>query len=71
MDCISRNFTIFAIEIIFSLQSKSVSLLADSIEFLGDAANYGISLWVLVQSVWAHANVSLFKATSLVFLLSF
>ncbi len=59
------NFTMFAIEIIFSLQSKSVSLLADSIDFLGDAANYGISLWVLAQSVRMRAKASLFKAASM------
>jgi cation diffusion facilitator family transporter len=56
------NFAMFVIEIIFSLQSKSVSLLADSIDFLGDAANYGISLWVLAMSVKARATASLFKA---------
>lgn len=59
------NFVMFAIEIIFSLQSKSVSLLADSIDFLGDAANYGISLWVLAMSVKARATASLFKAASM------
>ena len=59
------NFFMFAIEIIFSLQSKSVSLLADSIDFLGDAANYGISLWVLAQSVRTRAKASLFKAASM------
>lgn len=59
------NFAMFAIEIIFSLQSKSVSLLADSIDFLGDAANYGISLWVLAMSVKARATASLFKAASM------
>jgi len=59
------NFAMFAIEIIFSLQSKSVSLLADSIDFLGDAANYGISLWVLAMSVKTRATASLFKAASM------
>lgn len=59
------NFVMFAIEIIFSLQSKSVSLLADSIDFLGDAANYGISLWVLAQSVRTRAKASLLKAASM------
>ena len=59
------NFIMFAIEIIFSLQSKSVSLLADSIDFLGDAANYGISLWVLAMSVKTRATASLFKAASM------
>nr|ACY24726.1 Co/Zn/Cd efflux system component [uncultured organism] len=55
----------FAIEIIFSLQSKSVSLLADSIDFLGDAANYGISLWVLALGVRTRAKAALFKAASM------
>jgi cation diffusion facilitator family transporter len=59
------NFIMFAVEIIFSLQSKSVSLLADSIDFLGDAANYGISLWVLAMRVKARATASLFKAASM------
>jgi Co/Zn/Cd efflux system component len=59
------NGMMFAIEIIFSLQSGSVSLLADSIDFLGDAANYGISLWVLAMSVKARATASLFKAASM------
>ncbi|MEN0037319.1 MAG: cation diffusion facilitator family transporter [Cellvibrio sp.] len=56
------NFAMFVVEIIFSLQVNSVSLLADSIDFLGDAANYGISLWVLAMSVRARATASLFKA---------
>jgi cation diffusion facilitator family transporter len=56
------NFAMFVIEIIFSLQANSVSLLADSIDFLGDSANYGISLWVLAMSVKARATASLFKA---------
>ncbi|WP_331350596.1 cation diffusion facilitator family transporter [Cellvibrio sp. UBA7671] len=59
------NFAMFAIEIIFSLQSKSVSLLADSIDFLGDSANYAISLWVLAMSVQTRAKASLFKAASM------
>lgn len=59
------NTLMFAIEIIFSLQANSVSLLADSIDFLGDAANYGISLWVLAQSVRTRAKASLFKAASM------
>lgn len=59
------NFVMFAIEIIFSLQSKSVSLLADSIDFLGDAANYGLSLWVLAMSVQTRAKASLVKAASM------
>jgi Co/Zn/Cd efflux system component len=59
------NALMFVIEIIFSQRANSVSLLADSIDFLGDAANYGISLWVLAMSVQVRAKASLLKAASM------
>lgn len=59
------NFVMFVIEIIFSQRANSVSLLADSIDFLGDAANYGISIWVLAMSVRTRARASLLKAASM------
>ena len=47
------NLAMFGIEIAGALQSGSVALLADSIDFLGDAVNYGASLAVLgMASVW-------------------
>lgn len=59
------NALMFVIEIIFSQRASSVSLLADSIDFLGDAANYGISIWVLAMSVQTRAKASLVKAASM------
>lgn len=59
------NFTMFAIEIFFSARANSVSLMADAIDFLGDAANYGISIYVLAMSVQARAKASLIKAASM------
>ncbi len=59
------NALMFLIEIIFSQRANSVSLLADSIDFLGDAANYGISIWVLAMSVQTRAKASLLKAASM------
>lgn len=59
------NFVMFAIELVFSQRANSVSLLADSIDFLGDAANYGISIWVLAMSVRTRARASLLKAASM------
>ena len=41
------NAAMFGIEIVGGLQASSVSLLADAVDFFGDAANYGISLLVL------------------------
>lgn len=56
------NLGMFAVEIIAGLGARSVSLLADSLDFLGDAANYGISLWVLGLGLTLRAKASLFKA---------
>lgn len=59
------NALMFAIEITAGLTANSVSLLADSLDFFGDAANYGISLWVLGMSLQWRAKASLIKASSM------
>ena len=59
------NAAMFAIEIAGSLQSGSVSLLADAIDFFGDAANYGLSLAVLSMALTWRAKASLLKAASM------
>jgi Co/Zn/Cd efflux system component len=47
------NASMFAIELIGGWTSGSVSLLADAVDFFGDAANYGVSLFVLTMApVW-------------------
>lgn len=47
------NFVMFGVELASSLSAGSVSLLADSVDFLGDAANYAVSLFVLgMAMVW-------------------
>ena len=45
------NFAMFGVELASSLAAGSVSLLADSVDFLGDAANYAVSLFVLGMAV--------------------
>lgn len=59
------NAAMFAVEIAGSVQSGSVSLLADAIDFLGDAANYGLSLAVLSMALAWRAKASLLKAASM------
>jgi Co/Zn/Cd efflux system component len=47
------NFLMFGVELISSLKSGSVSLLADSADFLADAGNYAVSLFVLgMATIW-------------------
>lgn len=47
------NAAMFVVEIGAGYQAGSVSLLADSVDFFGDAVNYGLSLFVLsLAAVW-------------------
>jgi Co/Zn/Cd efflux system component len=59
------NAGMFALEIAAGLRSGSVSLLADAIDFFGDAANYGVSLAVLALHVGWRARSALLKAASM------
>lgn len=55
------NLAMFAIEIGAGFKSGSTSLLADAIDFFGDAANYGVSLAVLSAGVVLRARAALLK----------
>jgi len=59
------NLAMFCVEIGAGLVAQSVSLLADSLDFLGDAGNYGISLFVLGMALQWRARASLLKAASM------
>lgn len=56
------NATMFVVELGASWTSGSAALLADSIDFFGDSANYAISLAVLGMGLAARARAALFKA---------
>jgi Co/Zn/Cd efflux system component len=59
------NALMFAIELAGGLHAGSVSLLADAVDFLGDAANYGVSLLVLgMAPVW-RGRAALLKGLSM------
>jgi Co/Zn/Cd efflux system component len=59
------NALMFFIEIGAGLTSGSVSLLADSVDFFGDAANYGLALWALsLAAVWG-SRVALLKGITM------
>ncbi len=48
------NVAMFLVEVLGGLSAQSASLLADAIDFAGDAANYGLSLAVLgLATVWS------------------
>ncbi|MES3003681.1 MAG: cation transporter [Pseudomonadota bacterium] len=56
------NAIMFVVELGASWSSGSVSLLADSIDFFGDAANYALSLAVLAMAATVRSKAALFKA---------
>jgi Co/Zn/Cd efflux system component len=55
----------FAVEIAGGVTSGSVSLLADAVDFLGDAANYGLTLAVLSMGLAWRARAALVKGLSM------
>lgn len=59
---LALNFSMFLVELASGLASGSVSLLADAIDFFGDAANYAVSLAVLSMALAVRAKAALFKA---------
>ena len=59
------NAAMFGIEIAAGLRSGSVSLLADAIDFFGDAANYGVTIAVLSLGLVWRAPAALLKASSM------
>lgn len=56
------NLAMFGTELVSSHLSGSVSLLADSIDFFGDAGNYALSLLVLGSALAVRARVALVKS---------
>ena len=55
------NAAMFAVELAAGWGAQSVALLADAADFLGDAANYGLSLFALGMGVAARSRAALFK----------
>ena len=55
------NALMFFVEISAGLLAHSLALVADSLDMLGDALLYGVSLYVLASSVQTKARVALLK----------
>jgi Co/Zn/Cd efflux system component len=59
------NTAMFAIEVGAGLAAGSASLQADALDFLGDAANYGISLFVVGMALRYRASAALAKGATM------
>ncbi len=62
---LSVNLAMFVIEIAAGVASGSLSLLADAIDFAGDALNYGVSLAVLSSALAWSSYAAIGKAISM------
>jgi Co/Zn/Cd efflux system component len=59
------NAAMFVVELVAGLESNSVSLLADAVDFAGDAANYGLSLAVLSMALVWRSRAALVKGATM------
>jgi Co/Zn/Cd efflux system component len=59
------NAAMFLVEIVAGWRAGSLSLLADAIDFAGDALNYAVSLAVLASALAWRARAAILKAVSM------
>ncbi|WP_411280455.1 cation transporter [Gemmatimonas sp.] len=59
------NALMFGVEVVGGVATGSSALQADALDFLGDAANYGISLFVLSAALVVRAQASIAKAATM------
>jgi cation diffusion facilitator family transporter len=60
------NAAMFVVEIVGGVSAGSLSLLADAVDFAGDALNYGVSLAVLAAAVAWRARAAMLKAACMI-----
>lgn len=64
------NAVMFLVIVVAALYGRSTALLADSLDNLGDALTYGLSLYAVSRSAAVKAKVALFKG-GLIFFAAF
>lgn len=57
------NVVMFVVELASGLAARSMALLSDSLDNLGDALTYGLSLYAVARGPRAKVKVALFKGT--------
>ena len=59
------NASMFVVELFAGLRADSTALLADAVDFMGDAANYALSLFALVLAPVWRSRTALLKGASM------
>ena len=62
---LALNAGMFVVEVVAGLAAGSASLQADALDFFGDAANYGVSLFVLGMALRYRAMAAIAKGASM------
>ncbi len=62
------NLVMFVVEFAFGLLARSTALMGDSLDMLGDATVYAMSLYVVTRSLRIKAKVTLVKGAIMVLL---
>src|SRR5436309_12018507 len=62
---LATNAAMFAVEVIAGVAAGSAALQADALDFLGDAANYAISLLVVGMALRYRASAALVKGATM------
>lgn len=62
---LAANAVMFIVELVGSFHAGSAALLADAADFLGDAANYGLTLAVLAQGPLWRSRAALMKGITM------
>jgi len=62
------NGTMFLAETAYAFIARSSALQADALDFLGDAANYAVSLWVASMALVWRARAAIAKGITLIVL---
>jgi Co/Zn/Cd efflux system component len=61
------NTVMFLVMLVAALHGRSTALMADSLDNLGDAMTYGLSLYAVLRSAKVKAKVALFKGCLIFF----
>jgi len=59
------NAAMFLVEVVAGVFAGSLSLQADALDFLGDAANYALSLWAVSRALKVRARVATLKGITM------
>jgi Co/Zn/Cd efflux system component len=62
---LALNAGMFVVEVVAGVAAGSASLQADALDFFGDAANYGVSLFVLGMALRYRAMAAIAKGASM------